>query len=71
MYVRLSRLSNSLSFSDSPDIAKESILYVINNAVPSIAISITLHADAYARLKEDSDIITALEAQPLVSLVSA
>lgn len=71
MYVRLSRLSNSLSFSDSPDIAKESILYVINNAVPSMAISITLHADAYARLKEDSDIITALEAQPLVSLVSA
>ena len=29
------------------------------------------HPDAYARLADDVDIVAALEAQPLVSLVSA
>ena len=44
---------------------------MIENAVPSSAITITLHPDAYARLADDTDVVAALEAQPLISLVSA
>ena len=64
-------LKFSISFSDSPKISKESILQAVQNASPASAITITLHPDAYARLANDADIVAALEAQPLVSLVSA
>ena len=70
-HVEIKRLSTSLSFSDSPLIDKESILCLIQNATPTTAITVTLHPDAYARLVDDSDIVAALEAQPLVTLVSA
>ena len=49
----------------------KTIKYAIVNANPSSAISVTLHHDAYARLADDAEIVAALEAQPLVSLVSA
>lgn len=68
---KIKGLKYSLSFEDSPRISKESILYTIQNAQPTAAITITLHADAYARLVDDTDIVAALEAQPLISLVSA
>ncbi len=60
-----------LSFEDSPHISKESVLCVINYSSASSAITVTLHPDAYARLASDADIVAALEAQPLISLVSA
>ncbi len=70
--LRLYGLSNNIEFSDSRVISKASILYIVNNAVPTTsAITITLHPDAYARLADDADIVAALEAQPLISLVSA
>lgn len=68
---RILNLKYSLSFSGSPLISKESILYTIQNASPASAITITLHPDAYARLADDAEIVAALEAQPLISLVSA
>lgn len=60
-------------------ISKPSILYAINNATPTTAITITLHADRYAQLSEDADIVAALEAKNTelegtggsISLVSA
>lgn len=64
-------LVQSVSFKDCGNISKPSILYAINKAAPTSAITITLHADAYARLAEDADIVAALEAKPLVTLVSA
>lgn len=67
----LHKLSVSVSFSDSPQIGLTTILYTIQNASPTTAITITLHADAYARLEGDADVVAALEAQPQVSLVSA
>ena len=70
-YVMLKGLKVSISMSDSPIIMKECIHYCIYNSTPSTAITITLHPDAYARLADDVDIVAALEAQPLVSLVSA
>lgn len=70
-YIRLDRLHFSLSLADCSNITKDSVLYIIQKAIPTSAITITLHPDAYARLANDADIVAALEAQPLVSLVSA
>lgn len=69
--VFISKLKANLSFAYSPLLAKDSLLFMISNAAPTTAITITLHAEAYARLASDADIVAALEAQPLVSLVSA
>ncbi len=69
--LRLLGVSNSLHLGDSVDIRKTSIIYIVSNSRPTSAITITLHPDAYARLADDAEIIAALEAQPLVSLVSA
>ena len=69
-YVFLRQIKKSISLSDSPNVAKESVLYSIVNAAPTSAITITLHPDAYARLAEDSEIVEALTTQPLVTLVS-
>ena len=63
--------SVNVSLGNSPLISKHSLLYMINKATPTSAITITLHPDAYARLADDTDIVAALEAQPLISLVSA
>lgn len=69
--VRLYRISTNVSFESSANISKNSIIYTVKNASPTSAITITLHPDAYARLANDADIVAALEAQPLISLVSA
>ena len=69
--VRLYKVCRSVSFRSSPNISKGSILYIIINSQPTSAITITLHPDAYAKCADDVDILVALEAQPLVSLVSA
>lgn len=63
--------SFNLNIGNSVNISKASVLYAIQNATPTSAITITLHADAYARLKDDADIVAALAAQPLITLVSA
>ena len=69
--IGLYHLSKNVSFKDSPLLKKESIVSIIAESLPSTAITITLHPDAYARLKDDAEIVAALEAQPLISLVSA
>ena len=69
--VYLKNLAVSINMSYCANISLTSILFMINNAAPASAITITLHPDAYARLAEDADIVAALETQPLVSLVSA
>lgn len=53
-----------------PVIDQSSVLYCIQNATPTSAITITLNAAAYARLADDAEIIAALEAQPLITLAS-
>ena len=69
--LRLFGVSCSLHMGDCVNISKASVLYIINNSQVSSTIAITLHPDAYARLADDADIVAALEAQPLISLVSA
>lgn len=62
-------------FSESPLLSKESVLSIITTmgAVPKDnPFVITLHPTAYARLKDDADIVAALEAKGgVITLVSA
>ena len=61
--IRVYLLKKSCDFSCLPNISKNSVLYAINTCRPTTAITITLHADAYARLGEDADVLAALEAK--------
>ena len=75
--VRIAELYSSIQLSWSPNLSKESVQYMITNAKPlsgaaAGSIAITLHPTAYARLKDDADIVAALEAKGgIVTLVSA
>lgn len=75
--VRISKLMTSIKLSWSPNLSKESVLYMITNANPPSgaaagSIAITLHPTAHARLKDDADIVAALEAKEgVITLVSA
>ena len=70
-------INKSHTFAVSPNLSKESVLCMITNANPPSgaaagSIAITLHPTAYARLKDDADIVAALEAKGgIVTLVSA
>lgn len=75
--VRIAELYSSIQLSWSPNLSKESVQYMITNANPPSgaaagSIAITLYPTAYARLKDDADIVAALEAKGgIVTLVSA
>lgn len=75
--VRIYHLNSSIQLSWSFNLSKESVLYMIENANPPSgaavgSITITLHPTAYARLKDDADIVAALEAKGgIITLVSA
>lgn len=75
--VRIAELYSSIQLSWSPNLSKESVQYMITNANPPSgaavgSIIITLHPTAYARLKDDADIVAALEAKGgVITLVSA
>ena len=75
--VRIAELYSSIQLYWSPNLSKESVQYMITNANPPSgaavgSITITLHPTAYARLKDDADIVAALEAKGgIVTLVSA
>lgn len=69
--LRLAGLGSNISFADSPNLSSESILYMIENATATTAITITLHEDAYMRAQESDDIIQALDRKEKVSIASA
>jgi hypothetical protein len=66
--VRIKNVKVAIKFNASPLISKASILYLIQNSAATSAMVITLHADAYARLAEDADIVAALAEKTNVSL---
>ena len=70
-YLKLNGIMTSVAFPDSPNLNKESILYIINNSAATSAITITLHPTAYAMAQADTDIQTALSNHPFVTLASA
>ena len=69
--VKIKGLNQNVILKDSPYVEKDCIMYMVENANVSTAITITLHPDAFARLADDADVVAALEVQPLISLVSA
>ena len=69
--VKLYAIKLNISISYSPKLTSKSILYMITNEAATSAITITLHADAYARAMANADIVAALQAHPNVSLASA
>ena len=69
--IRLYNLKANLDLKSSALISKKSVLCAVENSLTDIAIVIILHPEVYASLADDVDVATALESQPLVSLVSA
>lgn len=69
--IKIKSFKNNVSFIKSRDLTSKSILFMIQNEAATSAITITLHADAYARAMANADILAALEAHPNVSLASA
>ena len=68
--IKIKNLKCNVSF-DASVFTLKSVLYMITNEAATSAITITLHADAYARAMANTDIVAALEAHPNVSLASA
>lgn len=69
--IRLRKLNKSVSFADSPNLNKDSILYMVQNSEATSAITITLHPTAYAMAIADDDIQAALQEKTFVSLAQA
>lgn len=66
--VLIYHLKANIEISNSPKLNKESILYMVQNATPDSAITITLHPTAYAMATADPEIQAELEKQPNISL---
>lgn len=71
VYCNLKNLKLSIDISATSLLEKSSLLYMIDNASPTDAITITLSAYCYAKFSNDPDVVAALSKQPLVSLASA
>lgn len=69
--IKIQALKWNMSFLGASMLTSKSILYMIQNEAATSAITITLHADAYARAMANADIVAALQAHPNVSLASA
>lgn len=57
--VRLSYLYRDVYFTESPNLSKASILHMVSYSLGNFIIN--LHADAYARLSVDAEVIAAIE----------
>lgn len=69
--ILLFKINQSNNLGSAKILSSKSILYMIQNEAATSAITITLHADAYARAMANADIVAALQAHPNVSLASA
>lgn len=70
-FCNLKNIKLSVNISATSLLEKSSLLYMIENAAPTSAITITLSAYCYNKFNNDPDVLAALSAQPLVSLASA
>lgn len=62
-YINIQNLKTSITFQDCPLLSLESITYMVENAINTAPITVTLHPDAYARLTDE--IITAATAKQI------
>lgn len=54
--VKLYGLLTNISFADSPLISLESLQYLITNAANTSAITVTVHADVYAKIQDEGQV---------------
>lgn len=54
--VRISSLKVNISFSNSPLISLESLQYLITNAANTSPITVTVHADVYAKIQDEGQV---------------
>lgn len=66
-----SSFHEGMSIPNSPNLSINSVVNLINSAVTTKSVIITLHATAYARAIADADVQSALDAHPNVSLAQA
>ena len=69
--IKIFGIYKSATFSDANNLSMKSVLYMINNEAATSPITITLHADAYARAMANADILAALKQHTNISLASA
>lgn len=53
-YVRIQKIRQSILFSNSPLLSLESLQYLITNADNTKAITVTVHADVYAKIQDET-----------------
>lgn len=53
--VRISSLKVNISFANSPLISLESLQYLITNAANTSSITVTVHADVYAKIQDETN----------------
>lgn len=53
-YVRIQKIKQSISFAYSPLLSLESLQYLITNAANTSAITVTVHADVYAKIQDET-----------------
>jgi hypothetical protein len=53
-YVRIQKIRQSISFSNSRLLSLESLQYLITNADNALAITVTVHADVYAKIQDET-----------------
>lgn len=61
--IRILTAKKDIKFQSSPSLSKTSVLFMINEATPKTAITITLHPTVYARVANDEEVIAALDAK--------
>ncbi len=53
--IKVKQLKANISLADSPLISLESLQYLITNAANTSAITVTVHADVYAKIQDESN----------------
>ena len=56
VFVRLRGVKYDISFSDSPLISLESLQFMITNAANTSPITVTVHADVYAKIQDEGQV---------------
>lgn len=54
--IKLNKLKYSISFGNSPLLSLESLQYLITNAANTSAITVTVHADVYAKIQDETNV---------------
>lgn len=67
--INIKNLSKNIRFYNSKVLSKESVLYMINNAEATTAITIGLQQAVYDVMKDDADIIAALAEKTNITLI--